>query len=106
MEIAILIGIVLNLLQEKVNAKKLAEKFEISTRTVYRYVDILCQSGVPIASKLGKNGGFFVEQNFEINNMFFTLKELDELLGCSLTPSLKQKIKFLKSKIQKNPEFS
>jgi len=34
----------------KITAKQIAEKLEINIRTVYRYIDSLCASGVPIIS--------------------------------------------------------
>jgi len=41
----------------KVTAKQISEKLEINIRTVYRYIDALCASGVPIISDTGHNGG-------------------------------------------------
>ena len=40
--------------KEKTTAKEIAENFEISTRTVYRYIDELCMAGVPVVSECGK----------------------------------------------------
>ena len=104
MKIAILMGIVLELLGKNITASKLAEKFEISTRTVYRYIETLCQSGVPIVSLLGKNGGFFVNENFCLKNLFLTTNEIDELLAIlkDTHPLLVQKLKFAKKSMQKN----
>lgn len=34
----------------KMTAKQISEKLEINIRTVYRYIDALCASGVPIIS--------------------------------------------------------
>ncbi|MDF2652667.1 MAG: DeoR family transcriptional regulator [Paenibacillus sp.] len=42
---------------EKWTAKEISEKLEIHIRTVYRYMDALCASGVPIISDTGHNGG-------------------------------------------------
>ncbi len=39
----------------KVTAKQISEKLEINIRAVYRYVDALCASGVPIISDTGHN---------------------------------------------------
>ena len=46
-----LIGILSVLLQnEKMTAARLAEKFEVSPRTIYRDIDDLCRAGIPIAA--------------------------------------------------------
>ncbi|WP_334308214.1 helix-turn-helix transcriptional regulator, partial [Clostridioides difficile] len=42
---------------KKITAKQIAEKLEINIRTVYRYIDVLSASGVPIISDTGHNGG-------------------------------------------------
>ncbi|NMA07347.1 MAG: HTH domain-containing protein, partial [Ruminococcaceae bacterium] len=39
----------------KITAKKIAEKLEVNMRTVYRYIESLCASGVPIVSDAGQN---------------------------------------------------
>lgn len=80
----ILFGILLTLLKhKKVTAKKLAEQFEISTRTVYRYIDELSLSGVPVFSTKGKNGGIEIMNNYVFDKNFFTCEEKD-FLCCSL----------------------
>lgn len=54
--------------RQKTTAKEIAECFEISTRTVYRYIDCLCMSGVKITSSIGKNGGISINKDFNIEN--------------------------------------
>ncbi len=44
--------------RNKVKAKDLAAALEASERTIYRDIEILCQSGIPIASDFGPTGGF------------------------------------------------
>ena len=60
-------------------AKDLAEEFEISTRTVYRYIDDLCGAGVPIISEFGRNGGFKMSEYFRLREFFLTKNEKDYL---------------------------
>lgn len=43
--------------RKKVTAKELAEHFEVSTRTIYRDVDVLSGAGIPIYASKGKGGG-------------------------------------------------
>ena len=49
---------------KKVTAKQIAKKLEINIRTVYRYIDTLSASGVPIISDTGHNGGYTLLNNF------------------------------------------
>ena len=58
MKIDRMIGILSILLQQKkVTAPYLAEKFEVSRRTINRDIDALCMAGIPIVTKQGQNGG-------------------------------------------------
>lgn len=43
---------------EKVTAKQISERLEMNIRTVYRYIDTISTSGVPIISEPGHNGGY------------------------------------------------
>lgn len=54
----LIFGIFLYLIKNrKVTAKELAKEFEISQRSIYRYIDALSLCGMPIITKLGKGGG-------------------------------------------------
>ena len=56
MKIDRLIGILSILLQqEKVTAPYLAEKFEVTRRTISRDIENLCKAGIPIVTAQGKN---------------------------------------------------
>lgn len=43
----------------KVTAVELAQELGVSVRTIYRYLDELTASGLPIDTERGKYGGFF-----------------------------------------------
>ena len=47
-----------------VTAKELAERFEVSTRTIYRDVDILSTAGIPVYTNKGNGGGISILDNF------------------------------------------
>lgn len=66
--------------KEKIKAKDLADRFEVSTRTIYRDVETLSQAGIPIFSLKGKDGGICLMPNFVLNKSFLTEREQDEIL--------------------------
>lgn len=66
-------SIFLFLLKKRVaTAKQIAEEFEISQRTVYRYIDALSLIGVPITTKLGRSGGIELIGEFKIDSMLLS----------------------------------
>jgi predicted DNA-binding transcriptional regulator YafY len=64
----------------KITAKQISEKLEINIRTVYRYIDTLSASGVPIISDAGHNGGYTLLNNFIKAPLFFDVEEQTALL--------------------------
>lgn len=59
MKINRLTEIIILLLNKKiVTAKELADKFQVSTRTIYRDIEELSLSGIPVYMNKGKNGGY------------------------------------------------
>lgn len=61
-------------------AKQLAEELEINIRTVYRYIDALCASGVPIIADAGHNGGYSLLNDFTKAPLFFDIDEQKALI--------------------------
>jgi predicted DNA-binding transcriptional regulator YafY len=68
----------------KITAKQIAEKLEINIRTVYRYIDSLCASGVPIISETGQNGGYRLMDNFIHAPLIFDIEEQKALLHAAV----------------------
>jgi predicted DNA-binding transcriptional regulator YafY len=68
---------------KRMTAKQLAEELEINIRTVYRYIDALCASGVPIISDAGHNGGYSLLHDFTKAPLFFDLDEQKALIHAS-----------------------
>lgn len=66
--------------RKQLTAKELAEELEISIRTVYRYIDALCASGVPIIADAGHNGGYSLLNEFTKVPLFFNLDEQKTLV--------------------------
>ncbi|WP_339324902.1 YafY family protein [Paenibacillus sp. FSL W8-0194] len=64
----------------KLTAAQIAESLEISVRTVYRYIDALCASGVPIVAESGHDGGVRILESFKETPLFFNSVELKALV--------------------------
>lgn len=62
-------------------APELAEKFEVSVRTIYRDVDAISSAGIPIYVTTGRNGGIQFLDNYVLNKSFFSDSEKLEILS-------------------------
>jgi predicted DNA-binding transcriptional regulator YafY len=69
---------------EKITAKQISEKLEMNIRTVYRYIDTLSTSGVPIISDTGHNGGYTLMNNFIEAPLFFDFEEQTSLFHAAV----------------------
>ncbi len=61
-------------------APELAEKFEVSVRTIYRDIDVLSEAGIPIYTETGRNGGIHLMNNFVLDKAVLSEKEKQEVL--------------------------
>ena len=59
----------------KTTTKEIAERFEVSPRTVYRYINSICEAGVPIITKAGYGGGVYIMDGFKLESLFYTEDE-------------------------------
>jgi len=74
-----LLGILTFLQSRKyVPAEKIAGKFKISIRTVYRDIKALCEQGIPISFE--QHRGYFVVQGYFLPPVSFTSEEANALL--------------------------
>jgi Predicted transcriptional regulator len=74
-----LFGILTTLQSRKyVTGEQLAEKFEISIRTVYRDIKALNEQGIPVAFE--PNKGYFVVEGYFLRPVSFSLEEANALL--------------------------
>lgn len=81
MKIDRLIGILSILLQqEKVTAPYLAEKFEVSRRTINRDIEHLCQAGIPIVTAQGYGGGISIMEGYRIDRTLLTASDMQAIL--------------------------
>ena len=81
MKIDRLIGIITVLLrEEKVTAPYLADKFEVSRRTINRDIEDICKAGIPVVTEQGYNGGIYIVQGYKIDKALLTDEDLKMLL--------------------------
>lgn len=59
----------------------LAEKLEVSTRTVRRDLDALSAAGIPIYTARGRNGGVRLLPDFVLSKTLLSAREQDEILA-------------------------
>ncbi|MDE7132001.1 MAG: YafY family transcriptional regulator [Lachnospiraceae bacterium] len=64
-----------------VTAKELAERFEVSVRTIYRDIDALSMAGIPVYTTKGRNGGIHLTEQFVLNKMLVSKKEQQQILA-------------------------
>ena len=82
MKIDRLIGILSILLQEeKTTAPKLAEKFEVSRRTINRDIEDLCKAGIPIRTAQGTGGGISIMDGYRMDRTILTSKDMQMILA-------------------------
>ncbi len=76
------IGILSILLQrELVTVPYLAEKFEVSRRTIHRDIEDLCRAGIPIVTRQGVNGGISIMEQYKVDRTLFTDTEMQDILA-------------------------
>lgn len=103
MKIERLIGILSILLQQdKITASELAEKFEVSVRTILRDVDEIARAGIPIVTSQGQGGGISIMDGYKIDRtllssaemtaIFAGLKSLDSVSGTNRYRQLMDKL--------------
>ena len=77
-----LIGILSVLLQEeKVTAPDLAERFEVSRRTINRDIDDLLYAGIPIRTSQGAGGGISIAEGYKVDRTILTSKDMQMILA-------------------------
>ena len=90
--------------RQPITAKELAQELELSVRTIYRYIDDLSATGIPIYGVAGV--GYKLHDKFELPPLNLTDKEVDALLlgvrmVCSWTSDkLSESAQTLENKIE------
>lgn len=65
----------------RATAPELAEKFEVSVRTIYRDIDAISSAGIPIYATTGRNGGIQFLDDYVLDKSFFSDKEKQEMIS-------------------------
>ena len=82
MKIDRLIGILSILLQqEQVTAPCLAEKFEVSRRTINRDIEDICKAGIPIVTTQGRGGGITIMEGYRIDKTLLSSADMQAILA-------------------------
>lgn len=115
MKLERLLAITILLLNRKrVQAKELADRFEVSLRTIYRDLESLNLAGIPIVSYTGAEGGFEIMDTFRMDRQMLSFDELialsialrglhtSEAFNASNLDGLLDKVGALVSKAEKN----
>ncbi len=62
-------------------ARELAERFEVSVRTIYRDIDVLSGAGIPVYTETGRNGGIYLLSDFILDKTIISAQEKQEILS-------------------------
>ena len=82
MKIDRMIGILSILLQqEKVTAPYLAEKFEVSRRTINRDIEALCMAGIPLVTEQGAKGGVSIMEGYKMDKTLLSTSDMQAILA-------------------------
>ncbi len=85
MKFQIMMGILFTLLaRRKVSASYLAGKYGVSVRSIYRYIDEMTVSGVPIDVMRGSSGGIRISDTFTLPKGLLTQAEYEKTVACLL----------------------
>lgn len=76
-----LLEIIYRLLADgRCTAPALARELEVSVRTIYRDIDALSQSGVPVVTEQGQGGGIRLIEGWALNRTLVSAKEQEQIL--------------------------
>jgi predicted DNA-binding transcriptional regulator YafY len=62
-------------------APRLAEKYGVSVRTIYRDLDAIQQAGIPLVSSPGNQGGYGIMENYRLERQLLSLPDMAAILN-------------------------
>ncbi|WP_245955015.1 helix-turn-helix transcriptional regulator [Fontibacillus phaseoli] len=72
---------VLLLNRGRMSAKELAERFEVSVKTIYRDMETLNRAGIPVMAVQGISGGFEIMDRYKLDRHLVSQGEVSSLLA-------------------------
>lgn len=76
-----LLGIIIYLMShEKVQAKELADLFEVSVRTIYRDIETINLARIPVITYQGTGGGIGIAEGYRLDKNIFTNDEIANIV--------------------------
>lgn len=113
MKISRILAILIVLLnREKVTAAELANRFEVSVRTIIRDMQTISEAGIPIVSYQGYEGGYGLVEGYkmdkhlmnteEMNIAISVLRGLEQAIGNQTIKTLLDKFELLSTKASQN----
>ncbi len=82
MRIDRMLGITVMLLnKDRISARELSDKYEVSVRTIYRDIEAINMAGIPIIAYSGNNGGFGIMNNFKLDRQLLTFQDMLSMLS-------------------------
>ena len=94
MKFEIMLRILFELLSKKcIKAQYLADKYEVSIRSIHRYINALEMAGVPIYTLRGNQGGFAIIDTYKLSSTFMTVNEFEQVINAlsAITESVPNK---------------
>ncbi|MDD2511132.1 MAG: HTH domain-containing protein, partial [Syntrophomonas sp.] len=77
-----LVSIIIVLLRrERVQAKELAEMFDVSVRTILRDIDTINLAGIPIITYQGVNGGISITEGYRLDKSVLSADDMATLIS-------------------------
>jgi predicted DNA-binding transcriptional regulator YafY len=73
--------LMLLLANQKVSARELSNRYGVSTRTIYRYIDELCYAGIPVYMERGRYGGICLSETYKLPVGYLTKGEYDAAIN-------------------------
>ncbi len=94
MKYEIMLRILFELLSKRcVKATELAKKYDVSVRSIHRYINCLELAGIPIYTMRGSNGGFAIVDTYKLSSTFMTKQEFEQVINAlsAITDSVPNK---------------
>lgn len=81
MKLERLISMIYMLLNNEIlSASALAEKYNVSQRTIYRDIDAICAAGIPVVSYQGVNGGYGIMEQYKMDKSLLGSYDVSALI--------------------------